>query len=98
LVSLYEAWRRWGEKPKILEEYEVLPPHFSPVITAYNFLKQLRDHSETGLKPLSLKDVHLYICEVLRYSDDEYSRWMIEMVVACDIAERQAFRESMTKG
>lgn len=97
MASLYEAWRRWGEKPKVLQDYDTLPSHFSPAIDAFHFLKQLRPMSESGPQPIPLSDVQMYICTILRYSDADYIRWMVELIVACDVAERQAIQESLSE-
>lgn len=97
MASLYEAWKRWGEKPKVLEDYDTLPSHFGPAIDAFNFLKQLRPMSESGPQPIPLTDVQMYICGILRYSDPNYVRWMVELVVACDSAERQVIQESLSE-
>lgn len=91
--SLYEAWKRWGDKPEALSSYQETPPHFTPALEAFNFLKQMRAVTETGIQPLSLIDVQMYITGVLRYSDPDYTRWLIEMVIACDSAEREVARE-----
>lgn len=95
MASLHEAWRRWGEKPKALEEYQETPPHLVPPLEAFSFLRQLRSSNEVGLQPVSLTDVQMYICGVLRYSDPNYVRWMTEIIVGCDAEERRVVHELM---
>lgn len=88
-------WKKTGDKPKQLELQDDFPVYFDPAVKAFNFLKKLRHENENGIMPISLSDVEVYLTRTLSYSDPEYIRWMTEVIVACDEAERKVVKDKI---
>lgn len=89
------AWKAWGEKPKELEEECEFPPHFEPAVRAFNTLKRVREIGEAGPQPIPISEIHLYITQVLGYSDPYYIEWTISVILGCDQGEREIMQERL---